>query len=528
MSGIAMFEGPQSQSNLQVIIRSNTIELKELANKLVFLKVDIQVNSIPSATLDFAIPYTVNTELEQIADVSICQLGTLLTIECLDNRQRKILFNGIVTDRSFTIQNNHVIFSLTLKHNIVKLTSMIRSQVFLDMSASDIINKLCLGSGSTVSNDMVSSERHEQRVQFRCSDWQMLRHCLDVNSAWLIAEVNGIRILEPKLSLSPDHVLQAKDGLLMEKAKWQFSLLEQPNNIKVTAWDIDSQTLISALGQHKDLVSGGLAEGKGNKLKDDHWVIGLGTSPSKNSLGNHANGLLLKYQLGYLRGEFTMQGSMAYQLGQTLKLSGFGKGVDGSGIITGLVHVITPSKWSTSVKMGGHGVTPTMSTLPSVNGIQPGIVASYARPDPKDRFRIKVHLPILGSEKDNSYIWARFAMPYASQDGSFICYPEEGDEVIVSFYENNPDYAVIIGALHNPKNPPIVNPGEDRGMKGWETKKAKLQVNTQENSIHIHAGDKSAISMDPSNPVKIDSDNGVSIKGKSGVTIKGDKIDLIK
>lgn len=528
MSGIAMLESSRQDSNLQIIIRNNTVELKELATKLVYLKVDTQVNSIPSATLDFSIPYTADTEVEQIADVSLCQLGNSITIECLDTKQRSLLFNGIVTDRAFTIQNNCIIFSLTLKHHIVKLTNTIRSQVFINMSDSEIINKLCLGSGSLVKNDMASSERHEQRVQFRCSDWQMLRHSLDMNSAWLIAGLSDIKIIQPELSLSPAHILHAKDGLLMEKAKWQFSVLEQPENIKITAWDIDSQDLISVLGQHKKLVSGGLASGKDNKLNDDHWIIGLGTTPSKKTLMNHVNGILLKYQLGYLRGEFTMQGSMSYQLGQTLELSGFGKGVNGTGIITGLIHTITPSKWRTSVKIGGHGITPTISTVPSVNGLQPGIVASYDYNDPKDRFRIRVHLPILGSDKSKNYIWARFAMPYASHDGSFICYPEPGDEVIVSFYENNPNYAVIIGSLHNPKSPPIVNPGKDNGVKGWATKKAKLQIDIKQNSIYIQAGDKSAISMEPTLPINIDSDNGVNMKGKKGITIKGDKVDLIK
>ncbi|KVP85353.1 hypothetical protein WJ95_18150 [Burkholderia ubonensis] len=438
------------------------------------------------------------------------------------------LFSGVITSCNLTLSQGQAELMLTLKHSLGQLDNVIRSQVFTDKTDEEIIHALCPASVAEIKNQASMNIRHEQRVQFRCSDWRMLRHCLDACGAWLIAEPSTVRIIQPALAAQPDHDLQAQDGPLMERARWQFSAVDQPADLKLMAWDIDTQSLVSASARQATLGSGALDPGKGKLLSQTPWVLGYGISPSAEALRCQADSLMLNLQLNRVQGEFTVQGTAKYQLGQTLKLSGFGLDFDGAGIMTAVVHTIVPSRWTTNVKIGDRGLAPAATPLPQVSGLLPGSVADYDRNDPKNFYRLLIHLNVLDSDNNKNQLWARFAMPYATKGSSFICYPEPGDEVVVGFFEDNPTYPVIVGSLHNPIKPPAVKPGKDEGLKGWKTDELQLQIDTRQQNLSLQAGKKCAMTLDKSKVVILKCDNGMTLEGKKGITLKGDKIDLTK
>ncbi|KVP47938.1 hypothetical protein WJ88_00290 [Burkholderia ubonensis] len=465
--------------------------------------------------LALSVPGNAQQELSTNKEVARCQPGAVMSIGVFDevSGKRIELFSGVITACNLTLAQGQAELSLTLKHSLIQLDNVIRSQVFVDKTDAEIIRALCPASVAKVQNEASMNIRHEQRVQFRCSDWRMLRHCLDACGAWLIADPSAVRIIQPALAARPDHRLQAQAGPLMERARWQFSAVDQPANLMLTAWDINAQSLVSASARQATLGSGALDPGKGNRLSQTPWVLGYGTSPSAEALKCQADSLLLNLQLNRVQGEFTVQGTANYQPGQTLQLSGFGRDFDGAGMMTAVVHTIVPSRWTTSVTIGDRGLAPAATPLPQVSGLLPGSVAEYDRNDPKNFDRLLIHLNVLDSDNNKNQLWARFAMPYATKGSSFICYPEPGDEVVVGFFEDNPSYPVIVGALHNPKKPPAVKPGKDNGLKGWKTDKLQLQIDTRQQSLSLQAGEISTITLK---------------EGKEGVTIKGSKIDLTK
>ncbi len=71
-----------------------------------------------------------------------------------------------------------------------------------------------------------------------------------------------------------------------------------------------------------------------------------------------------------------------------------------------------------------------------------------------------------GKLDEDSSCWIRVAMPYAGIDEEtqakhgFQWHPLIGDEVVVSFLENDPDRPLITGSVYNANKPPIVKPEE--------------------------------------------------------------------
>ncbi|RAY96047.1 hypothetical protein DP187_23915 [Enterobacter cloacae] len=510
----------------QVFLFAGRQELNTLCP--IYIRTEQRVNGIPSVSLELSVPGNAQRELSINKEMELCQVGLPMSIKVYDDELclQVELFSGVITARSLTIVKGQAILSLVLKHNLVQLDNVVRSQVFNQMSCGDIIRSLCPADVSKVNNQTSMDTIYEQRVQFRCSDWRMLRHCLDACGAWLIASPSMVHIFHPRLAPETQavHHLQAENGPFIEKASWNFTAIDQPASLRLTAWDIASQTQISALARKCSLGSGALEPGTG--LSDEPWVLGYGTSPSMEELRSQAESMLLNLHLQGVKGEFTVQGSLKYQPGNTLKLSGFGQHFDGVGIITAVIHTITPSRWITTLTLGpgGHALTP--KPFLQMSGIHTAVVSSYDKSD--KLYRIRVHLNALGDDQNKNQLWARFAMPYATKGSSFICYPEPGDEVAVGFFEDNPDYPVIVGSLHNPKSPPAIEPGKDEGLKGWKTDELQLQIDTRKQNLMLKAGDKSTISLDKSQAIEVKGDNGININGKQSVTIKGNKIDLSK
>ncbi|MCQ4054442.1 phage baseplate assembly protein V [Aeromonas sp. SG16] len=520
--------------NVKITITSNNVELRDLTSKLIFMKILSGVNSISSASLDFAIPYTSHDDLKRVYDLSRCELGNDFIINVDEGKGSSLLFVGVLISKDLNLENNYAYISLTLKHQLIKLDQAVRSQVFKNKKNSEIAQSLCTWSGIRVDNEVTDDHPNEQLIQFRCSDWQIFRYCLGVNGSWFIPEPGHIRIIKPKLN-HPGPVIDAKDGHLIEKGRWQFSIIDQPPKLTLSAWDIQKSEAVSVVAKSTNMVDGRLAEHNNSSLSKVGWDISLGIWPSYSSLNRCTDALLQNIRQSSINCEFKAVGSTKYKLGETLTLTGFGHDFDGSGIITAVNHTFTPSKWTTIVTIGEpvHTLSNNFS-LPGVNGLQPAIVDSYAEVDPQGLFRINVNLPILNSHNNKNQIWARFAMPYASKEASFICYPEPGDEVILSFYDDNPCYPVIVGSLHNPQRTPVIKPGDGHGMKGWKSASSELGFDPNQETINMsvpnafiqikESGVEAASEMD----VKIKSKKQISIDGEDSVTINSRLIDLKK
>ena len=518
----------ESKYTIAVYVGEDRTLLTKLG--VVSIKTNQQANGIPNADLELSMLQGTWQTFSKNPDVALCQSGQRISVE-LAEIEEKVLFAGIITEHALSLSRENSVLKLQLTHSLVGLDTVIHSQIFSDMTDQQIINNLCPSAIAKIDNKVKMKINHEQKVQFRCTDWQMLRRCLDANAAWLVASPAGVDIISPRLNTAPVHLLSRDNGLLLDQASWTFSVIDQPKTLSIATWDIGEQKLISDQANSTSIGSGAFNTNSTKLVNSTAWVVNYSTPQAANETALWAENVLLNLELSRAQGEFELEGSTAYQPGHTLKVEGFGTSFDGAGLITSVSHMLTPAHWKSRVTIGRKGMVPVLDPLLPITGMHVGTVVDNKKNDPKDYNRIRVHVSAIHEDKLKNQLWARFSMPYASKDSGLYCYPEVGDEVVLSFFENNPCYPVIMGALHNPINKPAIIYDNDNNQKGWVVNRdkvtAKQVFDVKANTMTFSTGQKSLVTLGEDDGISIEGEAGIDITSSAAVKIKGEKgIDI--
>ncbi|MEB5889999.1 phage baseplate assembly protein V [Enterobacter roggenkampii] len=525
---------------IRITVGDPLTELRELKAQSIVL--DYQINAIPSATLELAIPGSPRQAFLNAREVTACQPGETMCIQF----DGKTAFAGVITEGHLTF-SHHQLLKLTLRHPLIALDSLRRSRVFSQQTDAEILQLLCRAGGRVAIREQMNT-KHEQKVQYQCSDWQMVRHILDRNGLWLLPEAGGAVVVKPGMAEKADHMLSGNaltrnTTPLIEEGGVQFSALDQPEQLNMTAWDIKSQSSLTVTAKRSELGSGLLGAAQQKKLNKGTWQLNSSTSPEQASLEDHANSLLMNLELSRVQGKFIVPGSLTYQPGQTLEVTEFGSVLNGKGIITSVRHTLNKTRWKTELRLGRSGLLSPQSPRIRPEGIHPGVVQKFKK-DEKNFGRFCVSLPVLGTE--NNVLLARFAVPYASKNSGFICYPEPGDEVVVGFFDGDPDYPVIIGAMYNPKNTAPLPEDEANAVKGLiisqaEESRLQLTLNKKDKQILLKTEEtdkgilldtgKEMLMLHEGVTLKADDKNQLVLNGKAelkgeNVTVQGQSIDL--
>lgn len=498
---------------IHITVGENASPLTEFRVQRIVLA--YQINTIPSATLELAIPGGHRETFLKSKEISACQPGEKITVQ-IDGKNA---FIGIITQSSLSVTRSPSL-ELTLHHPLIALDSLNRSQVFNQQTDASVLKTLCQAVGDVIFKAKMDAV-HEQRVQYQCSDWLMVRYLLDQNGAWLLPQVDTLVVVKPSPAAQADHslsgnALTSQGDLLLESAECKFSALNQPENLEVTAWDIKNQQSLNVKAKRGELGEGLLGSWKNTSLSKKKWQINYSSSPELATLEAQANGLLMNLDLAHMQGKFIVPGSLSYQPGQTLAVSDFGTSLNGKGMITAVRHIINKAEWKTEIHIGRSGLLPLQVSRQVLDGVHSGVVQAFEKDD-KNLDRFRVSLPALG--KDNNVLWSRFSVPYASKDRGFICYPEAGDEVVVAFFGDDPDYPVIIGSMYNPKNPAPLPADADNAVKGLIINSdVQLLLNEKDKKILLKVNDNNQLAL---------SEKTAELKG-SNITVQGNSIEFKK
>ncbi|HEK1310955.1 TPA: hypothetical protein SMQ86_006058 [Pseudomonas aeruginosa] len=403
------------------------------------------------------------------AMVAKCRPGVEL---CIRHEGLEV-FRGVVVEQSVQWSEQEV--RLLVKHPLQRLVNTQRSQVFQDKSDSQILAAI-FKEHKVASGTLELKTRHQQMVQWDCTDWQFIRSRLAAHGAWLIPKRDKVECRVPALAGKP-HVLKAqrqnadKDIQILD-AQWTFNNEMQAKGVSLRYWDVERQALSKAVtGKAKSFGSGALDPGKLEALCPRLELIQSlwPASDEAQALadGRHLAQLAAGVQV-WLRirepegvGTFTLK----YELGDALELSGFGTGFSGKGVITTLEHQWWRGTWTSVVATGVPlQQAQDAASLPRNTRLVVGVVEPY-RKDSRGLNRVLVKVPLLGAVQP---LWARLASPYASKEGGLYLYPEAGDEVVLDFVDDDPRYPLILGSLHNPKNKALFEMSQANALKGFK------------------------------------------------------------
>ncbi|NHB88012.1 phage baseplate assembly protein V [Photorhabdus tasmaniensis] len=512
---------------------------------VISLTVNHHINGIPSVNITLGIAGDASHifDAKAQAELASCRPNHELIVQM----QKTVLFKGIIVRQALGLKGQDSIITLTAKHPLQKLTHNFHSQLFSQQSDEAIIRKLFSQAGVPVTIKQAPQLKtvHEQMVQFRCHDWAFLKSRLAATNTWLLPGHDTVTLITPEsLNQSTVHTIHpqanAQDVVLFE-ANLQWDNQRSPKTVSVQSWDIAQQKLSQAnQAKSSGLGRGQLAADNLPPLTGQEWQWVL-SYPLDNGQAKHlAQGILNNRRNHNVSGNFEVEGHDRYQPGHLLALSGFGQGMDGQGIITGVSQTINQRQgWRTRLTLGL--LPETEQVVPPVKELHVGIVEKYQK-DNQSLGRIPVRIPALSLT--NGVLFARLGKPYASHESGFCFYPEPGDEVIIGFFECDPRFPVILGAMHNPKNKAPIEPSEKNQMKTLVIKQGdnqqELIFDHKDKTLTLNSG-KNTLSLQQDKDITLNStqnliinaqeinlqaEKSLSATGKSGVDIKGTKINL--
>ncbi|WP_392562169.1 type VI secretion system tip protein TssI/VgrG [Orbus sturtevantii] len=131
---------------------------------------------------------------------------------------------------------------------------------------------------------------------------------------------------------------------------------------------------------------------------------------------------------------------------------------------------------------------------PKVLGTQTAIVTGAAGEeiycDEYGRVKIQCHWDRLGNFDDNSSDWVRVRTGWAHNGYGIVTVPRVGMEVLVAYEEGDPDFPMIVGALHNGKNKVPYELPAHKTKSVFKTSSSKGGVGSNEFRIEDKAGEE--------------------------------------
>jgi type VI secretion system secreted protein VgrG len=488
------------------------------------LETQHKVNAIPSARLVLSVEGdSVENLLTHQEEIALCSAGRSVEVWLHESgTDKQLIFRGVIAQQLLKVNRTRTELSLILRHGLQRLQNTRRSQVYDALTDAVLLNDLLLKQGVTPIGISGMNIAHEQLVQFRCSDWQFLRSRLLANGTWLFPAPEGVTIMPPLVLPVAALTLQQRlapgaGQTAIAEAQWRFSVQEQPAALEATSWDDQAQSDDLQPAIQRPLGTRAFDAGDGPWLNDTTWAFNYSTSLSMVETSALASSLLMNLQAARATGEFLIDGTARLQLGQTVGVDGYGASLDGLGIVTGIHQFVSKEGgWRTLIVLGHQDAMLDLAAMPRATGLHVGVVAQFKK-DPSGMNRLRVRLPVLG--KTNNIVWARLAKPYASAMSGFCFYPEVGDEVVVGFFDEDPSYPVILGAMHNPVNPAPLNPDIDNAVKALVVKKDghtfQLMFDTREDRMTLSTTDE-----------KLTFHKGTLLESQTELTVKARKLVL--
>lgn len=534
-----------------VKIYSQGVEMKPSYN-LIYIDIIEEVNKIPIAEITIT-DASSSKQKFAMSDDDFFKPGREITI-ALGQDNVETVFVGFIFRHSIQVDEDHSWLIISLKDPVIKLTTQRKSAVFREMTDSEVIEKIIDKNQIEFSSNTQTKVKHQEMVQFSCTDWDFILSRADANGCWILANDGKISLIKPEFNLDPKHTFEYGKNEIYEM-NMEADIRQQYASVESRSWDLKNQELLPPQkAQEFSLTQGNF---KGNELAkniglDNYQLISLGQL-NEGEMQAWADAKLVKSRISMLQGRLKMLGISNIKPGDIIEIAGVGERFNGKTLVTGTRHQISEQGWKIDVQFGLSAnwfaqqnndiiEPPAAGLIPAIHGLQVGIIDKY-EDDPDKQFRVKVRIPSI--EKDG-IVWARLATVDAGKERGVFFRPEVGDEVILGFINDDPRQAIILGAMHSEKNtlPPDLKVTKENNKKGIVTKESlKILFDDEKKSIEISTSNGNIIRLsDEDKGIYLEDENGntmtindeefnfksnkdIIIEGKN-IKIKGSKVDI--
>lgn len=525
-------------------ILSNSLLMNPEYN-LISIDITKEINKIPIAQI-IVLDGDASKQKFEISNTTFFQPGNKIEIRLRYEgkpQNELTVFEGIILKHFVKVNQNGSFLIIDLKDVAVQLTFERKSVVFRNITDKEIIDKIVKERGLKIGSISDTQFRHQEIVQYYCTDWDFIASRADINSQWLLVNDGIIDVIDVVKTgdITPKHIFKYGIDEIYE-LEMGVDISYQYEAIESTSWDIKNQENVPFKKAEK------LSLRQGN-LKADEMAKNIGAKKyklitsgelKKEELQAWANGKMLKSRFSMLKGRLKKPGFADIKLGDVIKIDGVGDKFNGLTYVTGIRHQIDSQGWQTNIQFGlshkffvekSNNIMENSASgiIPGIHNLQTGIISQY-KSDPDKQFRVQVKIPSIESD---GVVWARLLSTDAGKNRGFFFRPEPGDEVVVGFINNDPRQAIILGALYSQKNLPFEDfqVTEQNNKKGIITKGLlKLIFDDEKKSIQITTPNSNIIEMSDQNESIFlkDENNNVITMNKKGIKIKSDKDIIIE
>tara|TARA_B110000503_G_scaffold141341_1_gene234583 strand:- start:2086 stop:3846 length:1761 start_codon:yes stop_codon:yes gene_type:complete len=468
-------------------------------------------------------------ETFEVSSKNIFEPNKIVSIKLGYDQVEKEVFSGIITGQSLRVNNSKSELVVNCMDKAFQMALVRKSQNFAKKKDSDVISQI-IGTYGLSKSVKATTFKHPNLVQYNCSDWDFVLSRADANAMVLINEDGKIDIAPPVVSGSA--VLDISFGKEVLGFKADMDAQNQLGAVEFQSWDGQTMKLVKGAGSEPSVNAHGDLTGKKISATAKSPKLALNSSaPEESSLLKlWAKSHLQHSRLSKITGFVSFLGNALPKVGKLIKLEGFSPHFNGTAYLTKVIHEFDNGFWKTETGFGLNPKTYTdgekiegpdaLGLLPPISGTHIGKVKKMDK-DPAGEYRVQVDVPFI--ENSGEGLWARL-----SHRGFYII-PDIGDEVVLSFINNDPRFAVIIGSLYSKKNKPPFTPEKKNKDKAIVTKnKLKMTFDDDKKSIFIETPGGQKITLDDKGKsLKLEDQNKNSVLlDKNGITFNSGK-DLI-
>ena len=375
------------------------------------------------------------------------------------------------------VEGRPTLYEVTVVPAVWLLTVSKMSRIYQKMSvkdmAKDVLERYGLGSSQHFDLRIDAPDPREFCVQYHESDWDYLQrwfehegyfywfeHSADGGETLVVADSNRAARPIPGNAALPYRDLGGLNRAVDSVFDWRSTQRRVAARVVLKDYN-DQKPLLAMVGHAEVNGKGGLGT-----------FLEYGDNFDSPSLGNK----LAKKRAEMLRaGQLTLSGVTdcpRFHVGHTFSLTGhFETEHDREYLITKIVHHLGPIAAAGGGEMA-MGLRASFEAIPrsvqfrperttewpSIHGLMHGHVDSdrsgkLSTLDAQGRYRVRLPFDTTGSKGEAASMWVRMAQPY-SGPGYGTHHPlHKGTEVLLAFYDGDPDRPVIVGTVPNRVTP---------------------------------------------------------------------------
>lgn len=505
-------------------------------HQLLSLSIVAQANRLSSARLVYLDGAASSSDFP-LSNDSLLVPGAEIEVLAGAAGDQESLFKGLVIRHSLRVRDSSAPqLIIECRHKAVKLTVGRKSAYFFDQTDSDVITAL-LDAASIDAEVESTSVTHKHLVQFSATDWDFLLLRAAANGLVVLTEDDKVRVRPPEAEGDP--VCDLHFGATLLELDATIDARGQLAAVKSSTWDPAAQEVVE-----KDGVDPGITAPGDLTPGDLAAVLGLEALPLRHpalvadEAQAWADATWKRSQMSRVSGRAKCEGIAAVRPGKAVNLAGLGTRVNGAAYVSGVRHEFDMvGGWKTHIQFGsldaglfdesGASAPRAGALVPSVPGLQVGVVVSNE--DPDGEHRVRVRMPLVNADEDGT--WARVAALDAGEDRGTFFRPEVGDEVVLGFFDGDPRAAVLLGMLHSSKKPAPLEGSDDNHEKVIKTRSgSRVYFNDDTKVILIEtpAGNRLTLSEEDKG-VLIEDENGNKLEmSPDGITLESAKAITIK